>query len=96
MTRPAPCSEQEIAAWLGAHPAWRVEERTLVRDAKFAGYPATIGFVVAIGLEAEKRDHHPDLFVGWGKVQVRWTTHDAGGITALDLALADATDALAR
>jgi 4a-hydroxytetrahydrobiopterin dehydratase len=44
---------------------------------------------------AEKRDHHPDILVGWGRTRVLWTTHDAGGITQLDLDLATATDALA-
>ena len=43
----------------------------------------------------EKRDHHPDVLVGWGKARVLWTTHDAGGLTRLDLDLAEATDKLA-
>lgn len=96
MTRPARATDAEIDAWLAAHAAWRREEDGLVRDARFTSYPATIGFVVALSYEAEKRDHHPDLVVGWGKVRVRWSTHDASGITALDLALAEATDALLR
>ena len=48
-----------------------------------------------LGFVAEKRDHHPDVLVGWGKARVLWTTHDAGGITQLDLDLAEATDKLA-
>ncbi|RYE92070.1 MAG: 4a-hydroxytetrahydrobiopterin dehydratase, partial [Myxococcales bacterium] len=44
---------------------------------------------------AEKYDHHPDLEVRHGKVDVRWTTHDARGLTALDLAQAERTDELA-
>ena len=49
----------------------------------------------AVAELAERLNHHPDLQVGWGQVGVRWTTHDAGGVTALDLQAARQTDALA-
>ena len=54
-----------------------------------------LGFVVRVGLLSEKRDHHPDVALGWGRARIRWTTHDAGGITQLDLDLAEATSKLA-
>ena len=44
---------------------------------------------------AEKRDHHPDVELGWGRARVVWTTHDQKGVTSLDVELAEATDALA-
>ena len=43
---------------------------------------------------AEKRDHHPDMELGWGKAKVAWSTHDAGGLTQLDLDLAETTEKL--
>jgi len=55
-----------------------------------------MGFVVALGVIAEKRDHHPDMLVTWGRVRVQWSTHDAGGVTELDLELAEATGELVR
>jgi 4a-hydroxytetrahydrobiopterin dehydratase len=47
---------------------------------------------VRLAFAAEKRDHHPDLHVLWGRVRVDWSTHDAGGITALDTELAEIAD----
>jgi 4a-hydroxytetrahydrobiopterin dehydratase len=44
---------------------------------------------------AEKKDHHPDVELKWGSVRVTWSTHDAGGVTQLDLDAAQATDAIA-
>ena len=44
---------------------------------------------------AEQLNHHPDLLVSHGRCSVRWTTHDAGGVTALDVRAARATDELA-
>jgi 4a-hydroxytetrahydrobiopterin dehydratase len=52
--------------------------------------------VVRVGLAAEKKDHHPDVELGWGRARVLWTTHDAGGITSLDVELAALTDSFAK
>ncbi|MCC6646731.1 MAG: 4a-hydroxytetrahydrobiopterin dehydratase [Polyangiaceae bacterium] len=95
MTRPARCDAQALSAWLAAHPAWAEDGDALRRDVAFASYAAAIAFVVAVGFLAERRDHHPELVISWRRVVVRWTTHDAGGVTALDLELAAATDELA-
>jgi 4a-hydroxytetrahydrobiopterin dehydratase len=92
-------SDEAIEAFLSAHPGWtRAGEGqgALVRTFRFADYPAGIAFVVRLAFAAEGKNHHPDLVVGWGRVEVRWSTHDAGGITALDTELAERTDALAR
>ena len=58
----------------------------------FEAYEDGLAFAVRVGFAAEKRDHHPDLHVGWRKVEVVWTTHDAGGITGLDIEMAEASD----
>lgn len=90
--------EQNVVdGWLAAHPGWsRDETGALVRWYEFPSYAATMGFVVALGVIAEKRDHHPDMLVTWGRVRVQWSTHDAGGVTELDLELAEATGELVR
>ena len=62
------------------------------RSYSFPDYGAGVGFVMQIALLAERRDHHPDIALSWGKVRVAWSTHDAGGLTALDLELAELTD----
>jgi 4a-hydroxytetrahydrobiopterin dehydratase len=84
-----------VDAWLAANPGWAREDEALVRAYKLADFGAALGFAVRLGLVAEKRDHHPEILLGWGKARVLWTTHDAGGITQLDLDLAKASDALA-
>ena len=95
MARPAKLDRPDVDAWLNAHPGWEREGDALVRSFKLADFGAALGFAVRLGMIAEKRDHHPDILIGWGKARVLWTTHDAGGITSLDLELAEATDSLA-
>ena len=99
MTRPVKLDDASVQKWLAAHPGW---ERTtagaagaIARGFKFDDFNAALGFVVRVGLAAEKRDHHPDVELGWGRARVLWSTHDAGGITELDLSLAEACDAFA-
>jgi 4a-hydroxytetrahydrobiopterin dehydratase len=67
----------------------------LARTFKFPDFASALAFVVRLGCVAEKRDHHPDVELGWGKARVSWSTHDAGGITQLDLDMAEATTKLA-
>ena len=94
MARPSKLLAGTVDAWLTAHPGWAREGEALVRSYKLADFGAAVAFTVRLGFVAEKRDHHPDVNVGWGKARVLWTTHDAGGITELDLELAAATDEL--
>ena len=94
--RPAKLEASEVEAWLAAHAGWEREgDAAIVRAYKLADFGAAVAFTVRLGFVAEKRDHHPDVLVGWGKARVLWTTHDAGGLTRLDLDLAEATDKLA-
>jgi 4a-hydroxytetrahydrobiopterin dehydratase len=87
-------SDDAIAAFLAAHPGWLRDGSELRRSYKFADFSSALGFVVRVGLAAEKRDHHPDVLLGWGRAEVRWTTHDRGGITSLDVDMADTSDRL--
>ncbi len=83
---------------LGELPGWSVsdgEAREIVKEFTFRNYPDTIAFVVALAFAAEKANHHPDLGVHWGRVVVRWSSHDAGGVTSRDLDAARTTDGLA-
>jgi 4a-hydroxytetrahydrobiopterin dehydratase len=96
MSRTAKLESGTVEAFLASHEGWSRSGDALTRAYSFADFSAALGFVVRVGLAAEKRDHHPDIELGWGKARVRWSTHDAGGITALDLELAETTDSLAR
>jgi len=95
MARPAKLPSASVDAWLAAHDGWaRAGNAAIARTFRFADFGSALGFAVRLGMVAEKRDHHPDLEIGWGRARVSWTTHDAGGITELDLELAQAADAL--
>jgi len=96
--RPDKLDDSTIDAWLGKHPEWQraaaQEQGAIVRDFAFKDFTAALGFVVRVGCIAERRDHHPDVELGWGRARILWSTHDAGGITRLDLELAESTDGL--
>jgi 4a-hydroxytetrahydrobiopterin dehydratase len=81
-------SASEIADQLKSLPSWRLEKGAIVREYPTDGWPTTLMLVNAIGFFAEAADHHPDLAVSWGKVQVKLWTHSAGGVTASDVELA--------
>jgi pterin-4a-carbinolamine dehydratase len=88
MAKPASLSPAEIGDRLKTLPGWRHEGGAIVRDYQTDGWPTTLMLVNAIGFFAEAADHHPDLAVSWGKVQVKLWTHSAGGVTASDMELA--------
>jgi 4a-hydroxytetrahydrobiopterin dehydratase len=89
---PKKLTRAQIDEFLASHQGWKVENEGLEKTYTFQYYGACIAFAVHIGFAADKRDHHPDLHITWGKVEVRWSTHDAGGITALDVELAQIGD----
>jgi 4a-hydroxytetrahydrobiopterin dehydratase len=75
-------------------PDWDLVDGQLVKVVVCASFTAALDFVVAVGGLAEEADHHPDIDIRWRTVRLALVTHDAGGITDLDLALARAVDAL--
>ncbi len=85
-------SDQDIQAFVAAHPGWERAGGLLRKTYAFRHYGQAMGFAVHVGFAAEKRDHHPDLHISWGKVVVEWSTHDAGGITGVDTEMAEVTD----
>jgi putative nucleotidyltransferase with HDIG domain len=76
-------------------PGWRVEQGTLTRTFTFPNFVEALAFVQSLGVEAEQKQHHPDLDIRYSKVKVGLVTHDAGGITLKDIALAQTADSLA-
>ena len=92
--RPRELPRADVDAFLSQRPGWAIREGALFRTYELASFPSAIAFVVAIGFEAERRDHHPDLSIAYKRVSVALVTHDAGGLTELDLALAAQIDAL--
>ncbi len=87
-------SADERAALATALPLWTLEGEALARSFRFADFSAAFAFMTRVALLAEKADHHPEWSNVWNRVDIRLTTHDAGGLTARDVALARAIDAL--
>jgi 4a-hydroxytetrahydrobiopterin dehydratase len=73
---------------------WVREGDVLVTTVKLHDFAAALAFVNAIGAAAEAANHHPDIDIRWNTVRLVLTTHDSGGITLLDLALAGVVDRL--
>jgi 4a-hydroxytetrahydrobiopterin dehydratase len=92
---PAKLTETEIAMTLSDLTKWKVEGGKLHREYKFADFVAAFGFMTGAALVAQAMDHHPEWFNVWNTVRVDLATHDAGGITALDVKLAHSMEALA-
>ena len=66
----------------------------LRRRFEFANFAESLAFVNSVGAIAEALDHHPDITFGWGYADVTTTTHDRGGVTGFDIALAQQVNAI--
>jgi 4a-hydroxytetrahydrobiopterin dehydratase len=90
-------SADERAEALAALPGWTYDEerKAIARSFRFADFSEAFGFMTRVALAAEKADHHPDWSNSWNRVDVALSTHSAGGVTRLDIALAHAIDGLA-
>jgi|SRR5690606_30741342 4a-hydroxytetrahydrobiopterin dehydratase len=94
---PARLSPEARAAALAALPGWReVEGRdAITRSLRFADFGAAFGFMAHVALVAERMNHHPEWFNVYHRVDITLSTHDAGGLTSLDVELAQAIDRIA-
>ncbi|MBM3675153.1 MAG: 4a-hydroxytetrahydrobiopterin dehydratase [Actinobacteria bacterium] len=89
-------SDAQVAAALGALPGWSRVGGEIRKDFPCPSFADAIALVVRIGFLAEAANHHPDLDVRWRTVTVSLTSHDVGGLTRRDLALAAEIEAVAR
>ena len=95
--RLSPGENNDIVARAEALPGWTVAGRVELRKSyAFDDFLTGLKFVNQIAEIAESVQHHPDLLLRYGGVSVMLTSHDAGGLTERDLALAKAIDALER
>ncbi len=92
----AKLTETERDAALAELPAWAHEagRDAITRRFTFADFNAAFGFMARVALMAEKADHHPEWSNVWNRVDVLLTTHDCGGLSRRDVALAQAIDAI--
>lgn len=92
----AKLTDAERAALPAALPQWQlVEGRDAIRrDFAFRDFSEAWGFMARVALLAEKQDHHPEWSNVWNRVSITLATHDAGGLSARDITLAQAIDRL--
>ncbi len=87
-------TQDEVRAAQQQLPDWNFDQLSLQREFKFADFVAAFGFMSQVALLAERMDHHPEWSNVYNRVDIRLTSHDAGGITARDIKLATGIDAL--
>jgi len=85
---PAPLSDLEIQRALGTLPGWSRRGPALTKVYAWPTFARAIEFVNRVARVADAADHHPDLDIRYTKVTCTLSTHDAGGITELDLRIA--------
>lgn len=85
----------ELARHLAVLPGWKHEDKTLRKSFGFADYYHAMAFVNAVAYIAHRQDHHPDLAVHYNRVDVVYSTHDAGGVTLNDCICAAKVETLA-
>ena len=92
----AKLTDTERATLATALPQWRMipGRDAIQRDFAFADFSAAWGFMSRVALLAEKQDHHPEWSNVWNRVSITLATHDAGGLSARDIKLAQAIDTL--
>lgn len=83
-------TQAEIDQALPALPGWTCDGKALRRTFAFPDFVAAVAFVNRLVGPAEAQNHHPDIILSYNRVTLSLTTHDAGGLTAKDIALARA------
>lgn len=89
-------TDAERDAALAGLPEWtlRADGLAITREFRFPDFNAAFGFMARVALHAEKADHHPEWSNVYNRVHVTLTTHDAGGLSRRDVAMAQAIDSL--
>ena len=81
----------KINAFIAAYPHWKADSNKtgLTAEFKLPGFAAAMGFMMEIAVHADKMNHHPEWSNVYNRVTITLTTHDSGGLTELDLQLAE-------
>jgi 4a-hydroxytetrahydrobiopterin dehydratase len=87
-------SVDEIASALAGLKGWRSSGGEIEKAFEFPTYKDGLVFACAVGYLADGMDHHPDLTIGYRRVKIVLSTHDAGGITEFDVRLAKKVESL--
>ena len=90
-------TDEERDTWMRALPDWSLtrDGKAMERTFEFADFAEAFAFMTRIAIIAEKRDHHPEWFNVYNKVEITLTTHDLGGLSLRDVNMAKKIDKLA-
>ena len=83
---------ESIRGWLDGRKGWKRRSTRIIKSFHFSSFRDTIVFVNRVATLADTHDHHPDIDIRYDNVTITLSTHDAGGITEKDLALAEQID----
>lgn len=87
--------KDELAKNLSSLSDWELEGNQIAKLFQLKDFAEALAFVNKVGAEAEKMDHHPDIFIhSWNKVKITTSTHSEGGITKKDFQLAEKIERL--
>lgn len=88
-------TDSEIQSRMSGLPDWQLRDGALERKLKFENFVQAFGFMASVALVAERMGHHPEWSNVYDTVTIRLTTHDAGGVSEHDFALAKEISSLA-
>jgi 4a-hydroxytetrahydrobiopterin dehydratase len=91
-----PLNPAELASLATTLPNWQLVAGKLHRDLVFADFVEAFAFMTKVALIAEAMDHHPEWSNVWNRVSIDLVTHDTGGLSNLDVELAQRIDGLIR
>lgn len=81
-------SDEEITGKLKDLPEWKRDDKAIVRVETFSNYLDALKYINRVGFASEENNHHPDIIMNFKRVEVRYWTHKARGITDLDFKMA--------
>jgi 4a-hydroxytetrahydrobiopterin dehydratase len=88
-------TKEEIEKKLASLSGWMQEANQIAKQYQFKDFAEALNFVNKVGSEAEKMDHHPDIFIhSWNRVKITISTHSEGGISKKDFQLAEKIEGL--
>ncbi|MBZ0183430.1 MAG: 4a-hydroxytetrahydrobiopterin dehydratase [Melioribacteraceae bacterium] len=86
-------SNDDIKNKLDGINNWDYENNSIKKEFELKDFSDALSFVVKVGIQAEKLDHHPDILIhSWNKVKINISTHSKGGVTENDFSLAKLID----
>lgn len=90
-----PLSKNDIQQALSSLKGWEFGDDKIKKEIEFKDFSEALGFIVRVGLEAEKQVHHPEIFNVYNTVKIQLSTHDAGDkVTQKDIDLAKAIESV--